>query len=652
MSIDTKSAWTRANQRYLMAAIADLRARIDAHAGQNAMPQIVSDAMDDALNAPPAIEEICRIFALSSFERAVLLACAGMELDANFAQSCAGAQADQRPCVTFSLMLAACVDAHWDATSPAASLRHWRLIEMGNGSMLMTSPLRIDERILHYLTGTSYLDERLNGLLEPIDASDVLPASQQAVAQRAAKTWSTQADNARPLLIEICGADQQTRQAVAVNACGLAGLPLHRIFAGALPLQNAEMHSLLRLVEREALLTGSAMLLDCMGSEIQEGARRSAILLFAEGLHTPLMVSAPQRLGGYLRRAVYLEIAKPLVEEQRSLWQTSLGDAAVRMNGHMNALLAQFNLSGEQIRASSTQAAVKPNGSAEHTFEAVWECCRVQARPALDGLAQRVDTNAGWDALVLPAPQLEMLREIAKQIRHRSLVHNAWGFGSMNGRGLGITALFSGASGTGKTTAAEVLAHELKLDLYRIDLSQVVSKYIGETEKSLRRIFDAAEEGGALLFFDEADALFGKRTEVKDSHDRYANIEVSYLLQRMEQYRGLAVLATNMKQALDPAFLRRIRFVVAFPFPDAALREQIWRRAIPLQAPTEAVNLQQLARLGITGGNIRNIALSAAFLAAEAGQPIGMRHLLEAARSEYLKIEKPLTEPEIRGWVR
>jgi len=317
----------------------------------------------------------------------------------------------------------------------------------------------------------------------------------------------------------------------------------------------------------------------------------------------------------------------------------------------MDALLAQFNLSGEQIRTSSLQLATQANSLPENTLDALWESCRVQARPGLDGLAQRVETGAGWDALVLPEPQLEMLREISRQMRHRARVYNTWGFGSATGRGLGITALFAGASGTGKTTAAEVLAHELKLDLYRIDLSQVVSKYIGETEKSLRRIFDAAEEGGALLFFDEADALFGRRTEVKDSHDRYANIEVSYLLQRMEQYRGLAVLATNMKQALDPAFLRRIRFVVAFPFPDAALREQIWKRAIPRQAPTEAVNLQQLARLSVTGGNIRNIALGAAFLASEAGEPIRMSHLLEAARGEYLKIEKPLTEPEIRGWV-
>jgi SpoVK/Ycf46/Vps4 family AAA+-type ATPase len=213
-----------------------------------------------------------------------------------------------------------------------------------------------------------------------------------------------------------------------------------------------------------------------------------------------------------------------------------------------------------------------------------------------------------------------------------------------------VSALFAGASGTGKTLAAEVLAAQLRLDLYRIDLSQVVSKYIGETEKNLRRVFDAAEGGGAVLLFDEADALFGKRSEVKDSHDRYANIEVSYLLQRMEAYRGLAILTTNMKEALDPAFLRRIRFVLHFPFPDAALRAEIWRRIFPPQAPTEGLEIPHLARLNVAGGNIRNIALGAAFLAAAEDRPVRMEHLLQAARSEYAKLEKPLTASEIGGW--
>jgi SpoVK/Ycf46/Vps4 family AAA+-type ATPase len=196
-----------------------------------------------------------------------------------------------------------------------------------------------------------------------------------------------------------------------------------------------------------------------------------------------------------------------------------------------------------------------------------------------------------------------------------------------------------------------VLANELRLDLYHIDLSQVVSKYIGETEKNLRQVFDAADEGGAILLFDEADALFGKRGEVKDSHDRYANIEISYLLQRMEAYRGLAILTTNMKSALDTAFLRRIRFIMQFPFPDAAQRAEIWRRIFPVDTPTEGLDVGRLARLNVPGGNIRNIALHAAFLAADAGEPVRMLHLLRAARTEYGKLEKSLTEAEIRGWI-
>jgi SpoVK/Ycf46/Vps4 family AAA+-type ATPase len=236
-------------------------------------------------------------------------------------------------------------------------------------------------------------------------------------------------------------------------------------------------------------------------------------------------------------------------------------------------------------------------------------------------------------------------------VRQRQRVYEAWGFAAKSARGLGISALFSGPSGTGKTMAAEVLAQELDLDLYRIDLSSVVSKYIGETEKNLRRVFDAAEMGGAILLFDEADALFGKRSEVKDSHDRYANIEVSYLLQRMEAYRGLAILTTNLKNALDPAFLRRIRFVLQFPFPDAEQRGQIWKRIFPADTPTLALDMTKLAHLNVAGGNIRNIALNAAFLAADAGEPVQMQHLLHAARSEYAKLEKSLTEGEIKGWV-
>ena len=231
-------------------------------------------------------------------------------------------------------------------------------------------------------------------------------------------------------------------------------------------------------------------------------------------------------------------------------------------------------------------------------------------------------------------------------------VYETWGFSAKGRRGLGVSALFTGESGTGKTLAAEVLAHELGLDVYRIDLSAVVSKYIGETEKNLKQVFDAAEEGGVLgLLFDEADALFGKRGDVKDSHDRYANIEVGYLLQRMETYQGLAILTTNLKAALDKAFQRRLRFTVNFPFPDAAQREAIWSRVFPAATPTQGLDAKKLGQLNVPGGNIRNIALNAAFLAAQAGKPVDMSHLAEAAGLEAQKIERPLSGAEVRGWV-
>jgi SpoVK/Ycf46/Vps4 family AAA+-type ATPase len=236
-------------------------------------------------------------------------------------------------------------------------------------------------------------------------------------------------------------------------------------------------------------------------------------------------------------------------------------------------------------------------------------------------------------------------------VQQRTKVYESWGFAAKSKRGLGISALFTGASGTGKTLAAEVLGNELRLDVYQIDLSSVISKYIGETEKNLRRIFDAAEGCGAILLFDESDALFGKRSEVKDSHDRYANMEVSYLLQRIEAYQGLAILTTNLKDALDPAFVRRIRFIVQFPFPDANQRAQIWQRIFPKQTPIQNLDFKKLSQLNVAGGNIRNIALKAAFLAANASESVEMKHILQAARSEYAKLERPLTEGEIKGFL-
>ncbi len=274
---------------------------------------------------------------------------------------------------------------------------------------------------------------------------------------------------------------------------------------------------------------------------------------------------------------------------------------------------------------------------------------REHVRRGLRGLATGVEPSARWDDLVLPETHMDTLRQIAAHVRHRALVNEEWGFAAKHPRGLGLTVLFAGTSGTGKTMAAEVIAVELGLDLYRIDLATVVSKYIGETEKNLREIFSAAAGTDAILLFDEADALFGRRSEVRDSHDRYANLEVSYLLQQMEAYRGAAILTTNMPHALDPAFMRRLRFVVQFPFPDADARARIWRGIFPAATPVGNLDWGQLGQLNVAGGVIRNIATLAAFRAAGDGGRVEARHVLAAVRAEYTKLDKPLTAAETRG---
>ncbi len=660
--------WYEANHRYLVAALGVVREALER--GGAAAPEAgaARRALDEAaaaLPAPAALEVLCTTFGLSPFERELLLLCAGVELDAAFGDLCAAAQGDpMRNYPTFSLALAALADPHWSALMPSAPLRHWRLVELASGGTLTLSPLRIDERVLHHLTGASHLDERLVGLVELVRDAGALVPSHVALAEQIAATWSRAAGRSALPVIQLCG-EADSKRAIAGAACAACGLGLGALPADLLPTGPGDLEGLMRLWEREAALSGSALLLECDDLDPADAGRAAALARLIERTAAPLVVAGRERRRIQRRPSIALDVRRPGVDEQRALWQHALGDDAAALNGYVEALVSQFSLGASAIRAAGAQALGEigdqrleigdssPNlqSPISNLQERLWDACRMEARPHLDELAQRIEPAATWDDLVLPEAQRQTLREIAAHVRQRARVYESWGFAAKGARGLGISALFAGASGTGKTMAAEVLANELRLDLYRIDLSSVVSKYIGETEKNLRRVFDAAEGGGAILLFDEADALFGKRSEVKDSHDRYANIEVSYLLQRMEAYRGLAILTTNMKSALDTAFLRRIRFIVQFPFPDAAQRADIWRRIFPVATPTEALDVGKLARLNVAGGNIRNIALNAAFLAADEGMPVRMAHLLRAARSEYTKLEKSLTDGEVRDWV-
>jgi SpoVK/Ycf46/Vps4 family AAA+-type ATPase len=300
------------------------------------------------------------------------------------------------------------------------------------------------------------------------------------------------------------------------------------------------------------------------------------------------------------------------------------------------ALAATFRLTAGQIdEAIATAEAVSRGGPL--TTDAVYRGCRAQSTQRLGSLARKVDPHYTWDDIVLPESAMTNLREVAAHVTHRGTVYDDWGFDARFSLGNGLTVLFTGPSGTGKTMAAEIIAQDAGLDLYKIDLAKVVNKYIGETEKNLGRIFDEAADSDAILFFDEADALFGERTEVQDAHDRYANIEVNYLLQRVEEHDGTVVLTTNLEGNIDDAFRRRIHLSVEFPLPDRAAREAIWDSIFPAETPVGDLDVEFLSSLSLTGGNIKNVALTGAFLAAEDGGLVEMPHLVRATKREFEK---------------
>ncbi len=615
-----------------------------------------------ALPTPVAwsMEILASRLGLTAFEQNVLLLAAAPELDTRIAGLCARAQDDpQRPFPTFALALALFDDPAWEALAPERPLRYWRLLDIHQpaAQALTVSALRADERIVNYLKGLNYLDDRLSPFLSPLDlasGSTTLGESQENQSEFILRSWQ-QAAPAVPLpAVQLIGPDPLSKQLVAFNVAARLNRRLYRLNAEMLPSAPSELEMLARLWQRESRLMPLALYFDAEdlgGTDMERSGPLSRFLSRSDGVFFIGVREFNSRIG---RATQAVDVSKPLPSEQQAAWKSALGDQA----GDTPArLAAQFSLNLPGIESLAGQAHATATGDHAPTLaDAVWDACRSSERPRLDTLAQRLEPKVGWDDLVLPKAEITLLKQIAAQVAQRSKVYQEWGFDRKMNRGFGISALFAGESGTGKTMAAEVIAGELRLNLYRIDLSQVVNKYIGETEKNLRRLFDAAEDSGAILFFDEADALFGKRSEVRDSHDRYANIEINYLLQRMESYRGLAILATNAKSALDPAFLRRLRFIVNFYFPAATDRRKLWSQAFlqheagpDLPAPKLGrLDYDRLAALNLTGGHIHNVALNAAFLAAQTDSPITMPLVLEAARAEFRKLDRQINEAEFK----
>jgi hypothetical protein len=615
---------------------------------------------------------VAQLFSLSPFEVQTLVVCLAPELQRKYDTLYAYLQDDitrKRPSVDLVLDVLCPSEAErWRARTAVFSdqaplFRHGILHRVEDprspsGSSGLAQFLRLDQRMLHYLLENHVPDGRLVGyaaMLHPSGAIEQLlidPALKSRLwnlCQRRLKQLGRQR-----FVFYLQGPYGIGKRDLALGLCAQWGRPLLHVDMELLLACEPDIATALRLIFREGLLWDAAIYLNHCDALLQEDVKAKACmktlarLADEYGQLTFMAGELPWSLQGIFDQDSFcaVELAMPDVSLRQIAWERALQH--FRFTGGQSwtgELASQFRLTPGQIHDAAAWVAQRremAGDEAEVTRSELYAACRKQSHHKLAELAVKIEPHYHWNDLVLPFDRRGRLRELCDQVAHRHRVFGDWGFGRKVGDGRGISALFAGPSGTGKTMAADVIAHELQLDLYKIDLSGVVNKYIGETEKNLAKIFHEAEASNAILFFDEADALFGKRTKISDAHDRYANIETSYLLQRVEAYEGVVILATNLRENMDEAFTRRIKFIVDFPFPDVASRKLIWQTHFPREAPvSDDLDYDWLAQqLQITGGSIKNIVLNAAFFAAADGGVIGMNHILRGARGEFEKIGK------------
>jgi hypothetical protein len=635
--------WLRAELERMIVALHASRLGAADDAAENAdHVQAARAAYEAARSAlreadePAQVDRLSQIFALAPFDEDCLLLALAPHVDAGF---CAlyGDAHDRVQITAPTLHLARALltsggaDSHRRMLarfSPDAPLRRFALVSLDEVNQAALARFEMDERLARFLLGDDYTDPRLRTCLRPVPAM-VCPqkhrASAHALASRLRDSGSRGA--------VVYGPAQSGRRAVARSVAAELGLDVAELSCGLAGRDWDVQRISLPLLAREAALGGFAVLVDASSAtsfdpEQRDRINRDIARLLLATFDGVCFVIAEERLD--VAPSVPRVALTALESDDRlTLWREALGPEY--MEEQTEQVAEQFRFGPAEIAAIGRH--IDSDGS-------LWNECRLRASRSLEELAERIEPRFTWGDIVLPQTVVHDLHAIAAQVRFQSQVYNRGGFGRKLVRGRGVTALLSGASGVGKTMAAEVIARDLGLDLCRIDLSGVVSKYIGETERHLKTIMQQMELGGAVLMFDECDALFGKRGEINDGRDRYANLEVSYLLQRIETYSGLAILATNLKANIDPAFLRRLRYVIDIPFPDTSMRRAIWQRAFPLETQTECLDFDALARLDITGGNIAVIAVNAAFLAAAAGSPVRMSHITRAAEAEFRKIDK------------
>jgi SpoVK/Ycf46/Vps4 family AAA+-type ATPase len=621
-------------------------------------------------NIPLRLATLADSFDLTSFDIDVVLICLAAELDLRYERLYAYLQDDvtrKRPSVDLVLNLlcqsfSAKMDAR-DRFAVAAPLSEYQLISFSEDTAnpktsLLNRYLKLDERIVNYLLGSDEIDIHLARQILLVDPKHtvenlILPAD---LLSRLKLLFENHGNDGRGLSLYFQGPYGVGKRSTAGALCQLGGLKLLVVNLEPAPSADSDFATVVKLITREATLQGAAVYWNGFDSLLSAEQRSHLLLLLQELQERREMVflagetvwepSDIPELPPFVR----IEFPLPAYSERLLFWGMAVQNIAAA-DVDAAGLANKFRFTGGQIRdaalTAQNLARRRDPQDVSVNMADLLEACRLQSNRKLAALATRIKPHYVWTDIVLPTDSLRQLREICNAVEFRSIVYEEWGFDKKLSLGKGLGLLFAGPSGTGKTMAAEVLAGELGLDLYKIDLSTVVSKYIGETEKNLSRIFTEAATSNAVLFFDEADALFGKRSEVKDSHDRYANIEINYLLQRMEEYEGTVILATNLRKNMDDAFVRRIQFTIEFPFPHADQRLAIWQRVWPKDMPRQDLDLDFMARrFEISGGNIRNIALAAAFLGAEDGGCVTMKHLIRATWQEYQKMGKVVMEGE------
>ncbi len=614
------------------------------------------------------LQMLSELFNLTPFEIDTILICLAPEFDPRYEKLYSYLHDDitrKRP--TVDLLMRLICHSQEDKFevrkyfSPHAPLLRNRLLSFTGDDQLplLSRSFRIDERIISFLLGAPGIDHRIRNiisLIKPVRSFDdiISNADHKTGLIEFMKVFSNMKN---PAMFFFQGPYGCGKKMTAEAICEKMGTSL--LVVDSKGLKGSESFENLKLILREAILQGSYLYFEGFDTllEKESGVSVPDLVRYIDSFPIVIFLSGENSFeprGIHDHNFITIDFPLPSFTLRKQLWKNFLnGDAA---DVDIDDLAVKFKFSGGQIRDAifTARNSAVSKGKPGLSMEDLYQGCRAQSGSSISALARKIHPRYAWDDIILPKDTKDQLKEVAGHIKYRGVVYSDWGFDRKLSIGKGLNILFSGPSGTGKTMAAEIISREVQLDIYKIDLSNVVSKYIGETEKNLSKIFKEAETSNAILFFDEADALFGKRSEVKDAHDRYANIEIGYLLQKMEEYDGVVILATNLSKNIDDAFLRRMQIVIEFPFPDENQRKLIWKGIFPKEAPlAQDIDYRFLSeKIKLAGGNIKNMALSAAFYAAENSGEIDMHHIMHAAKREYQKIGKPFLKSDLEPYYK